>query len=509
MLAACGRVEGVGADAGPSDAMPPPTCSNGSMDPDETAADCGGPCEECELGEGCLVAGDCESGFCHATNHLCVATHCENADKDGNETDVDCGGSTCDPCSADSSCSQPQDCTTGVCAESRCQLASGPPNWLAFTPLGGARSVGSAATLDSGHVFYVSGNYDPAGAITDSVQVFDPVAGMWVTSNASLPGLPTPRVQSAAAVGADGRVHVVGGVTSTPASTGVHHSYGLPLAPGTPWQSHTAMSVRSGHLLVLTDDGELHAIGGVGGLDLHEAWAGTDWSPRAAMPTGRGHLAGARGPDGRIYAIGGALATNADAGIVEAYNPTTDQWATVAPLPDERALLAAGTGADARIYAVGGQRGSSVLGTVEAYTPATNTWTSVAPLAQARRGLAVTLGPDGRLLALGGDKSVANDQVNTVEAYGPVITLSANGGPKGMPLMLTGSNFAANATVRVFFDRSSGMSVASGVTDAAGALLAPIMFLVPDSAVVSTTYRVTAVDGKSQYPVFARFAVTP
>ena len=90
------------------------------------------------------------------------------------------------------------------------------------------------------------------------------------------------------------------------------------------------------------------------------------------MPTARGFLALAAGPNGKLYAIGGAVAGTAGnniVNIVEEYDPATDTWATRAPLPAPRyALGAAPAGADGVTnpkHFFWGQ-GSSPQGTVDA-----------------------------------------------------------------------------------------------------------------------------------------------
>jgi hypothetical protein len=52
-----------------------------------------------------------------------------------------------------------------------------------------------------------------------------------------------------------------------------------------------------------------------------------------------------------------------------------------------------------------------------------------------------------------------------------------------------------------------GTAVATGATDSTGALTAPISFSVP--SVGPGTYKVYAVDNRSQYPVSMPFTVTP
>ena len=88
----------------------PETCGNLALDGDETDIDCGGSCAPCTNGDACLVAGDCESGFCDAL--VCAAC----------AVDVDCGGGNyCDAGSCapkkpvGTACAAPNECGSGFC----------------------------------------------------------------------------------------------------------------------------------------------------------------------------------------------------------------------------------------------------------------------------------------------------------------------------------------------------------------------------------------------------------
>ena len=119
-------------------------------------------------------------------------------------------------------------------------------------------------------------------------------------------------------------------------------------------------------------------------------------------------MAAVAGPDGRIYAIGGAqysqfpdratmLAT------VEAYTPGANTWTRLASMAEPRYGAAAAVGADGRIYVLGGSPAvaGTTLASVEAYTPSANTWAAVAPLEVARElGGAAAIG--GHLYVAGG-----------------------------------------------------------------------------------------------------------
>lgn len=94
------------------------SCTDGILDGDETAKDCGGSCLPCAVGQPCLVQSDCAPGYCKTG--VCAPPSCLDALKDGNETDVDCGGPMCPKCAAGKTCLAPGDCQTGVNGQPTC-----------------------------------------------------------------------------------------------------------------------------------------------------------------------------------------------------------------------------------------------------------------------------------------------------------------------------------------------------------------------------------------------------
>jgi hypothetical protein len=122
------------------------------------------------------------------------------------------------------------------------------------------------------------------------------------------------------------------------------------------------------------------------------------------MPTERNFLSTAV-VDGKIYAIGGALASKAMLSTVEVYDPATDTWTTKTPMPTAR-IGHTSTVVDGKIYVIGGgthtpSRGFSV---VEVYDPATDTWTTQAdmpaPICWHSTGMV-----DGKIYVFGGSPS--------------------------------------------------------------------------------------------------------
>jgi Kelch motif len=187
----------------------------------------------------------------------------------------------------------------------------------------------------------------------------------------------------------------------------------------------TRLAAAAGH------DGKIYAMGGakasdspVGTMEAYDPTTNS-WSTQTPMPTARAALAGATGHDGKIYAIGGVICPSSIVfGTVEAYDPASNSWSTEAPMPTARYDVAAATGSDGKIYAIGGAtsnacaNASNAVGTVEAYDPPTNSWSTREPMPTARQGLVAAAGNDGKIYAIGGVNSDGTP-VGTMEAYDP------------------------------------------------------------------------------------------
>jgi N-acetylneuraminic acid mutarotase len=288
--------------------------------------------------------------------------------------------------------------------------------WSTVAPMPTARIALAAATGPDGRIYAIGGFN---GVALNTVEAYRPRTNTWST----VASMPTARIALAAATGPDGRIYAIGGWNQPGADNSLSTVEAYTPATNS-WSTVAPMpTARDGLAAATGPDGRIYAIGGTDGmrsLNMVEAYtpATNTWSTVASMPTARCCLAAATGTDGRIYAIGGWNQPGGDNTLstVEAYDPSTNTWSTLAPMPTARGDLAAATGPDDRIYAIGGRDGGrNSLSTVEAYTPATNTWSTVAPMLFAGWGLAAATGPDGRIYAMGGD----------VEAYTPLVPATA------------------------------------------------------------------------------------
>jgi N-acetylneuraminic acid mutarotase len=182
----------------------------------------------------------------------------------------------------------------------------------------------------------------------DNAWEYDPATDNW---KALMP-MPSRRGAASAAV-VNGKIYVIGGAA-------VH-----PGAKDSP--------------LLMGPDGTPHR--SVGTVEEYDV-ASDSWRERSPMPTARNHFAVAA-VDGKIYAIGGRLASpfvglGSATDVVEEYDPATDSWGVPrARMSTPRGSMIWGV-YSGRIYVAGGERQDSQMTanyrTVEAYEPRTNQW---------------------------------------------------------------------------------------------------------------------------------------
>ena len=430
---------------------------------------------------------------------------CTDGEQNQAESDVDCGGE-CAPCPPHRHCAGPADCSTGLCTDTFCALASGPPSWIPGTTLPtftGSMGAGHA----NGTVWVVDGR---------SVAFWTGTSWTEITSTADPRTLDLPTT-SHAIVGDGANLWALGGRDSD--GERADRARGLlpaaaawtVLAPITPARSSLAAAVGP--------DGKIYAIGGGVGVETSmssfnnvvESYtpppvsAGSQaWAPSPVdLPFGVfGHAAASVGGD--LYVVGGTAFTGTLQSLLR-WKPGEPAWTPRANLAGPRTGLGAAGAPDGRLYAVAGTDGTNRLATVEAYAPDADRWFAVAALpGGGRSGLGVTVGPDGRIWAIGGTAAAS---VGTVEIYGPVLRLNPEHGPAGTQVQIAGSNFAAEATVTIHVGSLASPAVGTSQTSAAGAMQTPVAFVVPGGMAAGTQLVIHAVDNRSVFPVRQVFTV--
>lgn len=426
------------------------------------------------------------------------ASACADGTKDGAETDVDCGGGTCGKCDVSKACASDGDCKTGSCSHLYCALVSGPPNWLPGPSLNDGRGILSVAVYPLANenmlLFAIGGRDDSDSSdppLAGSYEILDSTQTPPLKWNAPI-ALPSGYGGPAATDGAGAiLMFLQSGIWAFTNGGWGAATTSLPVA-ATP----DAAALGPNGLVYIVSNGALNGYDPVA-----NKWT----TGMAAMPTPRTDLGLAAGSDGRLYAIGGYGATSLT-GAVEAYSIGTNTWTSQSALPANTEYPGVANAPDGRIYALGGATdGGVLLNTVNAYTPKTNRWTPVTPLSVAHMGVGAVVAPDGHLYAVGGTTNFELPGETLVEVYGPVVNASPPAGAPGDSIAVSGSNFAASATVSVYLGSTTSAALATGTTDTSGKLTTSITFKVPNLAAGNEPLIV--MDDRSQYPITLLFRV--
>ncbi len=257
--------------------------------------------------------------------------------------------------------------------------------------------------------------------------------------------LSTRRAGAAAVTGPDGRIYAIAGCGENCAELALASVEAYAPATDTWAFAPSLLQARAGHTAAVGANGRIYVIGGLYGVATVEEYTPgmRAWMNVADLPSPRALLAAAVGVDGRIYVLGGTdqrLPPYTPVTTVEVYTPSTNTWATAANMQTPRLGLTAAAGADGRIFAIGGDTLGGHAGTtttVEAYSPATNTWAIVASMTVPRSGHAAAIGADGRIFAVGGYSGPQSTA--SAEAYTP----STNTWAPIADLPIGGSSLAA------------------------------------------------------------------
>ena len=354
-----------------------------------------------------------------------------------------------------------------------------------------ARGYLGAALASDGYI-YAYGGY--RGTVTGAVEYYLQAYDIWYDGTAM-----PPNNDFGYAADQVGRIWALGGDNLTPPYSDARY-----FSPGGAWSPGTMMPYGVNYTAAATaSDGRIFVIGGLdnGGAIQKRvlAFYPTNglWDDSIAQLNHARIRHTAAAASGRIYAIGG---NDGDAyKSVEVYDTYAEfpAWTVVAPLNSSRPYIPAAVSApDGRIYVFGGDDSN----TAEAYTPALNRWVNVATMNVGRTFTAGTSSPDGRIYAIGGYGG--NSPLSTIEYYGPAVTLSPSSGTAGSTASVSGTNFAASALVRIYFDSGE---VASATTDGNG-VLAPTQFTIPIASPNGVHYILVR-DDKSLYPTQRSFRV--
>jgi non-specific serine/threonine protein kinase len=264
--------------------------------------------------------------------------------------------------------------------------------WEQRAPVPLARTEVAAAVV--GREIVVLGGFTLDGGASKRVDAYDPARNSW----RRLPNLPVG-IHHAMAVGAQGKLYVLGGYTGAGQARRAAH-----VLDGRRWRALPTMPYSRAAAGAAFARGKIVVAGGVTSGGLARKALSFDVRTRrwrtVPGPTPREHLA-VTSLGGVVYAVAGRTG-GIDTNLLdfESYRPGDRSWRRLPPVPDSRG----GTGAAAllgQIVSVGGEEPQGTIGEVLTYRVAERRWAQLEDLRTPRHGVGVAAF-GGRVYVLAG-----------------------------------------------------------------------------------------------------------
>ncbi|MEA2907723.1 MAG: hypothetical protein QOI12_5110 [Alphaproteobacteria bacterium] len=283
----------------------------------------------------------------------------------------------------------------GVLAGGASPLQAAEPGiWSTKAPMPAAREDVGAVAFEG--KIYVLGGTAHADAQIARNEEYDPTTDRW-RARASMPR----GTHHLAVALLNGKIYAFGGFTAPAHGAPVDIAFEYDIkADG--WRVLPKLSSPRGSPAAVGLDGKLHVVGGRGPdgatVATHEALdpVSGQWTALAPLPKARDHI-GLIAIDGKIHAIGGRLAsTNTNQPLHDIYDPATNAWVAAAPMPTPRSSVGI-TQYRGMILVVGGEGDATGPGSAfkdnEGYDLKTGQWLKLAPLPLGKHALgAATVG---------------------------------------------------------------------------------------------------------------------
>ncbi len=255
--------------------------------------------------------------------------------------------------------------------------------WITKSSMPTARKEISNAAIAIDGKIYVVGGVSSDGNITDKLERFDPATNTWETMS------PVPNnIWRASAATSGGKLYVFGGYQSTS---------GFPFNPtnrvfeydpsNDTWAEKSSMSTARGTSVAVEVSGKIHVIGGAASdaLSLHEVYdpSNDSWESKASMTTARSGLTGVA-LEGKIFLVGGYFLSGGVVSqkVLEVYDPSNNSWTSKTSMPISRHGIASVV-VNNRMYVFGGSTDATITSRSLEYDPISDAWRQVADLPSA------------------------------------------------------------------------------------------------------------------------------
>lgn len=277
--------------------------------------------------------------------------------------------------------------------------------WTTLVDPGAAQPSGSYACVGAGKIILSGAGPNPAG--TPTMRFYDIATNVWSTG--TLPNNPANGRGSAFVV-SRGRLYLIGGSSWSNGDTtrATKSVYTIPVPFGDDEEFVPSDSIGqlwprenvlppAGHWAVTPDSPD-------------ESGYGAQWSSIQTVPGRSGHAMVVT-EDGYPYIFGGSAANgnNGDVITVYRYDPSSNTWTRKADMPEARDRFSGAALINGKVYLAGGKNSSGVAqNQTWCYDIATDTWSVKAnmPFAHYHSYSAGDSAAGGKLWVIGGTKSV-------------------------------------------------------------------------------------------------------
>jgi N-acetylneuraminic acid mutarotase len=293
--------------------------------------------------------------------------------------------------------------------------------WSPGATLITGRAQHTATLLPTGKVL-VAGGVDAHGVATATAELFDPIANRW---SVAAP-MSTGRTEHTATVLNDGRVLVVGGFHEKDPLGETLNNAEIYDPQHNRWTPAASMTFRRArHTATLLPDGRVLVLGGVSSTSDLIGWTLPDvgelydpradrWSTTAPGLGGREDHTASLLPDGRVLVVGGQAEVGIES-IARLYEPSRNTWApaatpaivrefhTATVLPGGNVLVLGGDGTPVVELAKGPTHyGVEPQSTGEVFDSTRDLWTPILDMNLIRIEHTATLLSNGTVLVVGG-----------------------------------------------------------------------------------------------------------